>query len=61
MVQDQEIKDKINDNSLDYEALRGAAFSNELATKNLETISPCKCCFLLIIVSFQQLYFISNC
>jgi hypothetical protein len=46
MVQDQEIKDKINDNSLDYEALRGAAFSNELATKNLETISPRKCYFL---------------
>jgi hypothetical protein len=61
MVHDQEIKDKINGHSLDYEALRGPAFSNELATKNLETISPRKCCFLLIIVSFQQLYFISNC
>jgi hypothetical protein len=45
MVHDQEIKDKINGHSLDYEALRGAAFSNELATKNLEIISPCKCCF----------------
>jgi hypothetical protein len=61
MVQDQEIKDKINDHSLDYEDLRGAAFSNELATRNLETISPRKCYFLLMIVSFQQLYFISNC
>jgi hypothetical protein len=61
MVHDQEIKDNINGHSVDYEALRGAAFSNELATKNLETISPHKSCFLLIIVSFQQLYFICNC
>jgi hypothetical protein len=36
MVQDQEIKDKINGHSLDCEALRGPAFSNELATNNLE-------------------------
>jgi hypothetical protein len=51
----------VTSHSLDYEALRGPTFSNELATKNLETISPHKCCFLLIIVSFHQLHFISNC
>ena len=61
MEQDQDIIQKINDHSLDYEALRGPAFSNQLAIKNLDTTCPRKCCFLLIIVSFQQIYFISNC
>jgi hypothetical protein len=42
MVEDQETRDKIDSQSLDYEALRGAAFSNQLAIKNLETISPRK-------------------
>ena len=45
MVKDQEIRDKIDDQSLDYEALRGAAFSNKLAIGNLDKISPRKCCF----------------
>ncbi|WVZ58925.1 hypothetical protein U9M48_009143 [Paspalum notatum var. saurae] len=40
MVDDQETRDKIDAQSLDYEALRGEAFSNKMAKKNLETMSP---------------------
>jgi hypothetical protein len=51
MVEDQESRDKIDSQSLDYEALRVAAFSNELAIKNLATISPRKYCLLFYFTS----------
>ena len=44
MVEDEETRSKIDAQSLDYEALRGEAFSNKLAKQNLETNIPRKCC-----------------
>ncbi|CAN6248725.1 unnamed protein product [Urochloa humidicola] len=40
MVEDEELRDKIDAQSLDYEALRGDAFSNKMAKQNLEKLSP---------------------
>lgn len=40
IVEDEETRSKIDAQSLDYEALRGDAFSNKLAKQNLETKSP---------------------
>jgi hypothetical protein len=42
MVDDEETRDKIDAQSLDYEALKGEAFSNKMAKNNLETMNPCK-------------------
>ncbi|XP_039851752.1 uncharacterized protein LOC120710157 [Panicum virgatum] len=40
IVEDEETRSKIDAQSLDYDALRGDAFSNKLAKQNLETKSP---------------------
>eukprot|EP00267_Zea_mays_P049748 XP_020402458.1 uncharacterized protein LOC109943531 [Zea mays] len=40
MVDDEETRAKIDAQSLDYEALRGEAFSNKMAKNNLETMNP---------------------
>ncbi|XP_039809698.1 uncharacterized protein LOC120673078 [Panicum virgatum] len=40
MVEDRDTQDKIDAQSLDYEALRGEAFSNIRAKQNLEKMSP---------------------
>jgi hypothetical protein len=42
LVDDEETRDKIDAQSLDYEALRGEAFSNKMAKNNLETMNPRK-------------------
>jgi hypothetical protein len=42
MVDDEETRAKIDAQSLDYEALRGEAFSNKMAKNNLETMNPRK-------------------
>ena len=47
MVDDKDTQAKIDAQSLDYEALRGDAFSNKMAKQNLESMSPRKYCFLL--------------
>jgi len=47
MVEDNETRDKINAQAMDYEFLRGDAFSNKMAQQNLESLSPRKCCVLL--------------
>ena len=66
MVEDEELRDKIDAQSLDYEALRGDAFSNKMAKQNLEKLSPCECCTVLLF-TFSQfnssksiLFLISN-
>jgi uncharacterized protein YaaR (DUF327 family) len=43
MVQDEETRNKIDAQAMDYEKLRGAAFSNKLAIQNLEKMNPSKC------------------
>jgi hypothetical protein len=45
MVEDEEIRSKIDAQSLDYEGLRGDAFSNKLAKQNLHNLNPRTCCF----------------
>ncbi|XP_066343195.1 uncharacterized protein [Miscanthus floridulus] len=40
MVDDKDTQAKIDAQSLDYEALRGDAFSNKMAKQNLESMSP---------------------
>eukprot|EP00267_Zea_mays_P043214 XP_020395281.1 uncharacterized protein LOC111589220 [Zea mays] len=40
MVDDEETRDKINSQAMDYEFLRGAAFSNKMAKDNLQTMTP---------------------
>ncbi|CAD6213230.1 unnamed protein product [Miscanthus lutarioriparius] len=40
MVEDEEIRSKIDAQSLDYEGLRGDAFSNKLAKQNLQNLNP---------------------
>jgi len=60
IVEDEETRSKIDAQSLDYEALRGDAFSNKLAKQNLETKSPRKF-YLHIHKKFQQVHFIPNC
>jgi len=47
MVEDRDTQDKIDAQSLDYEALRGEAFSNIRAKQNLEKMSPRKSCFYM--------------
>jgi hypothetical protein len=49
MVDDEETRDKINSQSMDYEFLRGPAFSNKMAKDNLQTMTPCKCLWLLLV------------
>ncbi|KAF0924508.1 hypothetical protein E2562_010155 [Oryza meyeriana var. granulata] len=45
MVEDEGTRDKINAQAMDYEYLRGNAFSNKLAKQNLESMSPrCRGC-----------------
>jgi hypothetical protein len=44
MVEDKDTRDKIHAQSLDYEALRGEAFSKKSAKENIESMSPRKCC-----------------
>ncbi|XP_066323694.1 uncharacterized protein [Miscanthus floridulus] len=45
MVEDEEIRSKIDAQSLDYEGLRGDAFSNKMAKQNLHNLNPLTCCF----------------
>ncbi|XP_008659785.1 uncharacterized protein [Zea mays] len=40
MVDDEETRDKINSQSMDYEFLIGPAFSNKMAEDNLQTMTP---------------------
>ncbi|CAD6202927.1 unnamed protein product [Miscanthus lutarioriparius] len=40
MVEDEEIRSKIDAQSLDYEGLRGDAFSNKMAKQNLQNLNP---------------------
>ncbi|CAD6238899.1 unnamed protein product [Miscanthus lutarioriparius] len=40
MVEDGETRSKINAQAMDYEYLRGDAFSNKMAIQNLESMSP---------------------
>lgn len=49
MVDDEETRDKINSQAMDYEFLRGAAFSNKMAKDNLQTMTPRKCLWLLLV------------
>jgi len=44
MVEDD---DNINVQAMDYECLRGDAFSNKMAKQNLDSMSPRKCCIFL--------------
>jgi hypothetical protein len=46
MVDDKDTRDKIAAQSLDYEELRGEAFSNKMAKQNIESMNPRKYCFL---------------
>jgi hypothetical protein len=48
-VDDEETRDKINSQSMDYEFLRGPAFSNNMAKDNLQTMTPRKCLWLLLV------------
>jgi len=50
MVEDEETRNKINAQAMDYEDLRGDAFSNKMAIQNLESMSPRKC-FISILIS----------
>jgi len=50
MVEDEETRSKINAQAMDYEYLRGDAFSNKMAIQNLESMSPRKC-FISILIS----------
>ncbi|CAN6252999.1 unnamed protein product, partial [Urochloa humidicola] len=43
MAQDEETRNKIDVQAMDYEKLRGPAFSNKLAIQNLEKMNPSKC------------------
>ena len=52
MVEDEELRDKIDAQSLDYEALRGDAFSNKMAKQNLEKLSPYECCYCTVVYIF---------
>jgi hypothetical protein len=45
MVEDEETRNKIDAQSLDYEGLRGAAFSNKMAMQNLDKLNPRTFCF----------------
>ena len=45
MVEDEEIRSKIDAQSLDYKGLRGEAFSDKLAKQNLQNLNPRTCCF----------------
>ncbi|RLN00200.1 hypothetical protein C2845_PM06G27300 [Panicum miliaceum] len=58
MVEDEETRSKIDAQSLDYEALRGDAFSNKLAKQNLEKKSPRKCCYISIKYSSKSILFL---
>jgi hypothetical protein len=49
MVDDEKTRDKINSQAIDYEFLRGAAFSNKMAIDNLQTMSPRKCLWMLLV------------
>ncbi|XP_066365179.1 uncharacterized protein [Miscanthus floridulus] len=40
MVEDEEIRSKIDAQSLDYDGLRGDAFSNKIAKQNLQNLNP---------------------
>ena len=60
IVEDEETRSKIDAQSLDYEALRGDAFSNKLAKKNLETNIPRKCCMQFIIQKIPASLFYSQ-
>jgi hypothetical protein len=51
MVEDEGPRQKINAQAMDYEYLRGDAFSNKMAKQNLESMSPRKCCFSILISS----------
>lgn len=44
MVQDENIRNKIDEQAMHYEDQRGDVFSNKLAIQNLESRSPSKCC-----------------
>lgn len=44
MVQDENIRNKIDEQAMHYEDQRGDVFSNKLAIENLESRSPSKCC-----------------
>ena len=50
MVEDEETRSKINAQAMDYEYLRGDAFSNKMAIQNLESMSHRKC-FISILIS----------
>ena len=55
-MEDEETRTKINAQVMDYEYLRGEAFSNKMAIQNLESMSPRRC---FIFILFQQVYTIS--
>jgi hypothetical protein len=55
MVEDEETRNKINAQAMDYEYLRGEAFSNKMAIQNLESMSPRKC-FISILISASVHY-----
>jgi hypothetical protein len=54
LVEDEEIRNKIDAQSLDYEGLRGDAFSNKLAKQNLQNSNLRTCCFLVIAAGFSM-------
>ena len=49
MVEDEDTRDKINAQAMDYEYLRGNDFSNKMAKDNIATMSPRKCCCSILI------------
>ena len=59
MVEDEETQDKINAQAMDYECLRGVAFSNKMAKQNIESMRPRKLYFpFKISASLDHKYFI---
>ena len=51
MVEDEETRLKINAQAMNYEYLRGDAFSNKMAKENLKSMGPRKCSFYILIFS----------
>ena len=65
MVSDGVLRNKINDQAMDYQCKRGEAFSDEMAIENIESKSPRKCCpFHQLIIDFcvlLSIYVFSAC
>jgi hypothetical protein len=56
MVEDKDTQYKIDAQSLDYESLRGDAFSNKMAKQNIKKMNPRKCCLLVFLLITAAYY-----